>query len=213
MWLTSFVGVELQRTATPHSLTVLSAFVASKVALVETNKTSSPASSITKLGIVKFSIPASPALPKEGARRAIKELPSFSSEERPRPTVQMPPLVDHHDPEEEVDDGFDDELDELDDEFDDEPPPAGPARERISTLPGVVPFPAAPRGSSPGIPIPASEDAEPIGLRAQAPEPPAAKPASDDGARRPARSWWHGALIGALMMTAAVCPFGLVAFV
>jgi len=57
-------------------------------------KNHSLASSITKLGIVRFVIPERPILPHEDARTSggVVELPSFTSEPSPRPTVQMPPL-------------------------------------------------------------------------------------------------------------------------
>jgi hypothetical protein len=53
------------------------------------------ASSITKLGIVRFVLPQPPTLPTEDARRGgIIELPSFSNEDTSRPTVQMPPIAE-----------------------------------------------------------------------------------------------------------------------
>ncbi len=159
---------------------------------METNTIPSPASSITKLGIVRFSVPE--VRPDEDAQHAIVELPSFSSEERSRPTVQMPPLADHREVPESIDDAFDTD-------FEDELPPAPPVRERVATLLGMVPLPVPPRGSSPGLSVPPVEEAAPAREAAPAPsgEPPAAADPADRSARRPASSWWHGALISAAM--------------
>ncbi len=65
----------------------------------------------------------------------IVDLPSFTDNESSRPTVQMPPLIDHSSP-----------LLFIDDDIDsDEPSPAGSHRERNSTLVGMVPNPVLPR--------------------------------------------------------------------
>jgi hypothetical protein len=149
-------------------------FIAFRVDLVETNKRSSPASSITKLGIVRF------AIPKDGRSGGIIELPSFSSEQSARPTVQMPPLVERRDA-----------LDALDESFDEEPAPSS-QRQRTSTLRGVTPFRAAPSGSNPAIALPALEDAEP----AAEPKP---APAPERPVERKAGSWWYATFVGAAM--------------
>jgi hypothetical protein len=134
------------------------------VALVETHEIPSPASSITKLGIVRFVISEEPTVPD-----AIVELPSFSDADTSRPTVQMPPLADERERPRSVDEAFDPGGDD---------PPDVARRERSSTLIGVVPFRAAPHGSSPEIAIPPCEDPEPAVAPAR---PPA----------RPGGSWWH----------------------
>ena len=131
---------------------------------METHEIPSPASSITKLGIVRFVISEEPTVPD-----AIVELPSFSDDDTSRPTVQMPPLADERGRPRTIDEAFD-------------PGSDGPAdvarRERSSTLLGVAPFRVAPRASSPEIAIPACEEPAPA-------VEPARPPA------RPGGSWWH----------------------
>jgi hypothetical protein len=148
------------------------------VALVETQEVPSPASSITKLGIVRFVISEEPTIPD-----AIVELPSFSDDDTSRPTVQMPPLAGEREPPRSIDEAFDPGSDEL--------APDVSRRERSASLLGVVPFRVAPRASSPEIAIPACE---------------APAPAFGDlggerklAARRPASSWWHTAFASAAL--------------
>ncbi len=172
--LTSFAGVELPHTAAPHSLTVRAVRIPTRVALVETHEIPSPASSVTKLGIVRFVISEEPTIPNGAV-----ELPSFSDEVTSRPTVQMPPLADERDPPASIDEAFD--------RSSDEPAPEVSRRERTSTLLGVVPFHAAPRASSPEIPIPVCEHPEPI------------REEPKIVVRRPASSWWHTAFAGAAL--------------
>jgi hypothetical protein len=114
-----------------------------------TRRIPSPTSSITKLGIMRFTISEERLLPKEEARSGgVVELPSFSNENRSRPTVQMPPLVGRRDASApaSVGEAFDPALD-------DEPQRSSPPRERTSTLLGVMPF-RAPRRAlrSPALP-------------------------------------------------------------
>jgi hypothetical protein len=96
---------------------------------------------------MRYTIPQEPLLPKEGiGLGGLVELPSFSNEDSSRPTVQMPPLVDHHEAPASVDEAFDPALA-------DEPQRSSPPRERSSTLLGVMPFRAARRAPhSPALP-------------------------------------------------------------
>ncbi len=120
----------------------------------ETQEIASPASSITKLGFVRF-CPEGPALVGDIRRVRIIELPSFSYEEPERPRVKMPPLTDRRrawtanggasDPAPQVAPGGD------------EPAASGSQRARTSTLQGVEPFPVRPRGSDPAIEIAACD--------------------------------------------------------
>lgn len=121
---------------------------------METHENQSPASSITKLGYVRFAIPERQGAPGVGARPGgIIELPSFTNEESARPTVQMPSLTDE--PGEPLPAG------EAFDRGGEGEPAAAEAqpRPRTSTLLGVVPFPVRPAGSSPEIGIVAAEAA------------------------------------------------------
>ena len=103
-----------------------------------TRRIPSPTSSITKLGIMRFTITQERLLPKEEIRSGrIVDLPSFSNENSSRPTVQMPPLVGHREAAASID----------------EPQRSSSPRERTSTLLGVVPFRAPRRAPhSPALP-------------------------------------------------------------
>jgi len=104
----------------------------------QTHETPSPASSITRLGIVRFVIGENAIASNDRIRGGIVELPAFTSEEPSRPTVQMPPLADPRDPPALSDDAFDPDC--LD-----APSRAASKRDRLSTLPGVAPFRAPTR--------------------------------------------------------------------
>ena len=101
-----------------------------------TRRIPSPTSSITKLGIMRFTITQERFLPREEIRSGrIVDLPSFSNENSSRPTVQ--PLVDHREAAVSID----------------EPQRSSSPRERTSTLLGVVPFRAPRRAPhSPALP-------------------------------------------------------------
>lgn len=121
---------------------------------METHENQSPASSITKLGYVRFAIPERQGASGVEARPGgIIELPSFTNEESARPTVQMPPLTGEGGEPLPVDEAFDQggEGEAASAEAQQRP--------RSSTLLGVVPFPVRPAGSSPTIAIGEAEDA------------------------------------------------------
>jgi hypothetical protein len=96
---------------------------------METHEIPSPASSITKLGMVKFVVPESspPGDGVQGARSsAIRELPSFSNEASSRPAVAVPPLVDQRADQRAIPEPIDDAFERR---HHGGPPPASPQRE------------------------------------------------------------------------------------
>lgn len=140
---------------------------------METHENQSPASSITKLGYVRFAILERQGAPGVEARPGgIIELPSFTNEESARPTVQMPPLTDEHGEPLPVGEAFDRGGEG-------EPAPEeAQQRPRTSTLLGVVPFPVRPAGSSPAIAIDGAEEEAAAGVE-PSPQAPSPSPSID----------------------------------
>jgi hypothetical protein len=141
----------------------------------ETQESKAPASSITKLGFVRFSLPLDPALVGDARRIRIVELPSFSIEESERPRVQMQPLSGRRRAWKANGGGGEQAANSA----------SNSQRVRTSTLVGVEPFPVRSRGSSPSIAIAACEAAASHEERAPAAASPgaslAASPAARDG--------------------------------
>ena len=118
----------------------------------ETQEIPSPASSIKKLGFVRF-CPEEPA-DSGGARRIrVIELPSFALQPE-RPRVKMQPLIDRWRAWTENDSVSEPAPHAAPG---DDPATSGSQRVRTSTLQGVEPFPVRPRGSSPAIEISACD--------------------------------------------------------
>lgn len=76
------------------------------------------ASSITRLGIVRYAVPQGGSRAGELLPSGIVELPSFTNDDSSRPTVQMPPLAGHRERPESIDDAFDKAFNEAFDPFD-----------------------------------------------------------------------------------------------
>lgn len=211
MALTLLDDVDAPHTAPPVSLTVRRQVEAPRVTVVETHEIRSPASSITKLGIVRFTIPEEPPVPGDGlaSGSGVVELPSFTDEETSRPTVQMPPLVERGRPVS-IDEAFDPggeggEGGEAGESV--EASPDARSRPRSSTLPGVAPA-AVPPVPSPVV----HEETLPIGEITRAPAPP--RPSQQLAAGEadiateempPLRryAWWPAAITGGALAALA----------
>jgi hypothetical protein len=76
------------------------------------------ASSITRLGIVRYAIPEDGSRAGELLPSGIVQLPSFTNDDTSRPTVQMPPLAGHRERPASIDEAFDKAFDEAFDPFD-----------------------------------------------------------------------------------------------
>lgn len=139
----------------------------------ETQESKAPASPITKLGFVRFSLPLDPALVGDARRIRVVELPSFSIEESERPRVQMQPLSGRRRAWKANGGGGEQAANSA----------SNSQRARTSTLVGVEPFPVRSRGSSPSIAIAACEAAASHEERAPAAASPGASSAASLAAR------------------------------
>jgi hypothetical protein len=112
----------------------------------ETHETPSPASSITKLGIVRFVLPDDPPSSGGHVPDGNVDLPTYVNDAISRPTVEEPPLPQRRDaaaPTPIYDYDYADDDDVLEPEPGPAPCASDQQRARTSTLPGVAPFLAA----------------------------------------------------------------------